>query len=63
MARGKVSLGLGFSVGKNAVAKGGLECAGEWVDVEAGDGAGIEGERKVVLRAETSAEVLVFDLP
>lgn len=36
--------------------------AGDAVDLEAGDGAAVEGERKLVLKAETDAEVLVFDL-
>ena len=36
--------------------------AGEAVDLEAGDGAAVEGERKLVLKAESDAEVLVFDL-
>jgi len=61
-AKGKISVGHGFSVGKN-----GMECAGEWVTLEAGDGAALEGERKIVVRAETAAqragaEALIFDL-
>ena len=36
--------------------------AAEGATLEAGDGAGLQGERKLVLRAETDAEALVFDL-
>ena len=44
-------------------ARGGIRIeAGEAADLEAGDGAAVEGERKVVLKAETDAEVMVFDL-
>ena len=56
-AKGKISIGHGFSAGKD-----GMECAGEWTELEAGDGAALQGERKLVLRAETTAEALVFDL-
>ena len=56
-ARGKIALGHGFSKGKN-----GMECAGEWTELEAGDGAAAEKERKLTFRAETPSELLVFDL-
>lgn len=56
-ARGKISIGSGFSVGKD-----GMECAGEWTELHAGDGAALQGERKIVLRAGTDSEALVFDL-
>ncbi|MEO6095702.1 MAG: pirin family protein [Fibrobacteria bacterium] len=76
-AKGKISVGHGFSQ-----AKGGMECAGEWLELEAGDGAAVQEERKLVIRAEVAvegavaqesggkaagaedagAEVLVFDL-
>jgi hypothetical protein len=36
--------------------------AGERTDLEAGDGAALQGVRKFAIRAETAAEVLVFDL-
>jgi redox-sensitive bicupin YhaK (pirin superfamily) len=59
VARGGIALGHGFSAGK-----GGIECAGEWTELRAGDGAAAEGERKLAIRAEAvaEAEVLVFDL-
>lgn len=56
-AKGKIGLGHGFSVGKD-----GMECAGEWTELDVGDGAALQGERKLVIQAETTAEVLVFDL-
>jgi redox-sensitive bicupin YhaK (pirin superfamily) len=57
VARGKISLGHCFSVGKD-----GMECAGKWTELQAGDGAALQGERKIALRAETDSEALVFDL-
>jgi redox-sensitive bicupin YhaK (pirin superfamily) len=36
--------------------------AGEWSSLEAGDGAAFEGEPELVIRAETDAELLAFDL-
>jgi redox-sensitive bicupin YhaK (pirin superfamily) len=36
--------------------------AGEWTDLEAGDGAAFQDEPKLVIRAETAAELLTFDL-
>lgn len=61
-ARGSLSLGHGFGIGKN-----GAQFPGEWTKLEAGDGVALEGERKVVIRAEADAsgagaEFLVFDL-
>jgi redox-sensitive bicupin YhaK (pirin superfamily) len=56
-ATGTVMLGHGFSQGRD-----GIECAGEWTELKAGDGAAVEKERKLTLRAETAAEILVFDL-
>ena len=61
-AKGKISVGHGFSQAKDGTAGSGMECAGEWTELAAGDGAAVQGERKLVIRAETDAEVLVFDL-
>ncbi len=52
----------GTSEGSAGVAGAGLECAGAWTELEAGDGAALQGERKIAVRAESGAEVLVFDL-
>jgi len=57
LARGELAVGHGFSADKN-----GMECAGEWTSLGAGDGAALEGETRLVLRGETAAEALVFDL-
>ncbi|MDB5047605.1 MAG: Pirin domain protein [Fibrobacteres bacterium] len=56
-AKGNISIGHGFSVGKD-----GMDYAGEWTELKAGDGAAVQGERKLAIRAETDAEALVFDL-
>ncbi len=61
-AKGKISVGHGFSLGKGLATGGGMECAGEWTPLEAGDGAALQDERKLVIRAETASEVLIFDL-
>jgi len=57
VARGEIALGHGFSAGKD-----GTQAAGEWTALHAGDGAALEGETRLSLRAETGAEALVFDL-
>jgi quercetin 2,3-dioxygenase len=57
VAKGTLSLGHGFS------APGGdMKLAGEWAPLATGDGAAVQGDRKLVIRAEMAAEVLVFDL-
>jgi redox-sensitive bicupin YhaK (pirin superfamily) len=56
-AKGKIGVGHGFSQDKD-----GMDCAGEWTTLETGDGAALQGERKIILRAETDSEALVFDL-
>jgi redox-sensitive bicupin YhaK (pirin superfamily) len=61
VARGGLSVGHGFTEADGAAA-GGMECAGEWAPLEAGDGAALEGERRIVLRADADAEALIFDL-
>ena len=61
-AIGKISVGYGFILFKGGATGSGMECAGEWTELEAGDGAALQGESKLVLRAEMAAEVLVFDL-
>jgi quercetin 2,3-dioxygenase len=68
-ARGRISVGHAFSpapaapaVTGRAAGGGGLECAGEWTELEAGDGAAFEGEPRLVIRAESEAELLAFDL-
>lgn len=65
-AKGKISVGHGFSLGRGQIgeAEGGSAAGGtrEWTGLEAGDGAALKGERKVAIRAETAAEILVFDL-
>lgn len=57
VTKGSVGVGHGFGVGK-----GGLECAGEWAGLGAGDGAAMDGERKLAIRAEAPSQILVFDL-
>ena len=71
-AKGEISLGHGFSLAEGGSAGSGMACAGEWTELSAGDGAALQGERKLVIRAETAAqgaaapsagaEVLFFDL-
>ncbi len=69
VARGEVMIGHGFTVpqgnqggnGFHTVTKA-MECAGEWTELNAGDGAALQQERKIVIRAESASEVLVFDL-
>jgi redox-sensitive bicupin YhaK (pirin superfamily) len=56
-AKGNISVGHGFGPGKD-----GADYAGEWASMDAGDGAALQGERKLSIRAETDSEVLVFDL-
>jgi redox-sensitive bicupin YhaK (pirin superfamily) len=57
VAKGEIALGHGFGKGKD-----GMERAGEWTKLRSGDGAALEGETRLVLRAETEAEALVFNL-
>lgn len=69
-AKGALSVGHGFTaapgtVGATSPTEAGgliLGCAGEWTELAAGDGAALQGERKISLRAESAAEALVFDL-
>ncbi len=55
-AKGEVSVGYGFD------SQSGEAKAGHWSRLQAGDGASLEGDRRLVIKAETGAEVLVFDL-
>jgi redox-sensitive bicupin YhaK (pirin superfamily) len=57
VAKGEIGLGHGFSKGKD-----GMECAGAWTELKAGDGVAVSGERRLSLKAKGQAEVLVFDL-
>jgi redox-sensitive bicupin YhaK (pirin superfamily) len=57
IARGSLSIGHGFNR-----SNGGMDCAGEWTPLSIGDGAAVEGESRLALRAETDSEALVFDL-
>ena len=57
VARGQVDLGHGFSQGKD-----GMECAGEWTGLSAGDGAAVSEEARLALRSDGEAELLFFDL-
>jgi len=63
VAKGKISVGHGFSQAKGGGAAGsGMECAGEWTELDAGDGAALQDEQKIVLRSDRASEVLIFDL-
>ena len=55
--RGEIAIGYGFSE-----PRAGMECAGEWTELTAGDGIAITGERHLAFKANKSAEVLVFEL-
>ena len=57
-AKGKISVGHGFSQAEGGTAGSGME----WAELVAGDGAALQGERALVIRAETDSEVLIFDL-
>ncbi|MEO7424420.1 MAG: pirin family protein, partial [Fibrobacteria bacterium] len=48
VAKGKVELGRGFSADQ-----GGMEIAGEWTALAAGDGAALEGETRLALRSDS----------
>jgi quercetin 2,3-dioxygenase len=58
--KGAIRVGHGFAADE-AASEGG-KGAGEWTLLEAGDGAALQGERKIRIRAETAAEILLFDL-
>ncbi len=67
VARGALSLGHGFTKAKEGRVESGTaesdrDRAGEWAELAAGDGAAIEGEHRLVFRAESDSEMLIFDL-
>jgi redox-sensitive bicupin YhaK (pirin superfamily) len=61
-AKGSIRVGHGLTDTNGGAASDGAKAAGEWTLLESGDGAALQGERQVRIRAETAAEILLFDL-